>query len=159
MSVENYLYAVLALVFVLALLGLLFLVLRRFGFGGAMPRNRGQRRRLALVEVLPIDAKRRLVLLRRDGQEHLILLGPDKDLLVESVAPGSAAGGSDEAPVRTPVTSPVASPAASPAPAAPAGTAKREPAFGAMVRNEGARNEGVRDDDGPTLGTPRDRRS
>ncbi|WP_084462718.1 flagellar biosynthetic protein FliO [Oceanibaculum pacificum] len=152
MSVENYLYAILALVFVLALLGLLFLVLRRFGFGGAMPRNRGQRRRLALVEVLPVDAKRRLVLLRRDGQEHLILLGPDKDLLVESVAPGSAvAAASDEAPVRTPVASPVASPAASPA---PAGTAKREPAFGAMVRNEGAR-----DDDGPTLGTPRDRRS
>ena len=66
MNIESYLYAVLALVFVLALLGLLYLVIRRLGIGGALPRTRGERR-LRLVEVLPVDAKRRLLLLRRPG--------------------------------------------------------------------------------------------
>lgn len=84
MNFESYLYAVLALIFVLALLGLFYLVMRRLGIGGALPRARGERR-LRLLEVLPVDAKRRLVLLRRDGREHLVLLGPESDLLIESL--------------------------------------------------------------------------
>jgi flagellar protein FliO/FliZ len=43
----------------------------------------GRQRRLAIVEVLPLDAKRRLVLLRRDGAEHLVLLGLGGDIVVE----------------------------------------------------------------------------
>jgi len=31
-----------------------------------------------------VDAKRKLVLLRRDDTEHLILLGPNSDTLVEA---------------------------------------------------------------------------
>jgi flagellar protein FliO/FliZ len=45
---------------------------------------RGTRRRLSIVEVLPIDGKRRLVLLRRDDVEHLVLIGTHDDLVVES---------------------------------------------------------------------------
>ena len=37
-----------------------------------------------MVETAAIDAKRRLVLLRRDGTEHLVLLGANTELLVES---------------------------------------------------------------------------
>ncbi|MGB1548152.1 MAG: flagellar biosynthesis protein FliO, partial [Alphaproteobacteria bacterium] len=49
-----------------------------------MTRNRD--RRLGVVEVLPVDARRRLVLLKKDDREHLVLLGPGQgpDLLVES---------------------------------------------------------------------------
>ncbi len=37
---------------------------------------------------MSVDAKRRLVLIRRDDQEHLVLLGVNRDLVVESnVAP------------------------------------------------------------------------
>ena len=38
---------------------------------------------LAVVEVVPVDTKRRLVLLRRDDTEHLVMLGPNGDTVVE----------------------------------------------------------------------------
>jgi hypothetical protein len=41
--------------------------------------------RLALVDALPIDSRRRLVLVRRDQFEHLILIGGETDLVVEDV--------------------------------------------------------------------------
>ncbi len=83
MEFETYLRFVLALVFVLALIGVIAWVARRFGLAGRLPVTRGPRR-LAIVEVAPIDARRRLVLFRRDGVEHLVLLGATSDLVIES---------------------------------------------------------------------------
>lgn len=85
---------VLAFLFVLALIGLASLVARRFGLAPT-PRSDG-RRRLAVVEVLSLDPKRRLVLLRRDGVEHLVILGPASETVVESAIPaaGAVTGGS-----------------------------------------------------------------
>jgi flagellar protein FliO/FliZ len=80
----------LALVFVLALIGLIAVVAKRLGMGGAVVRRRGGRtRRLGVSEVLPLDGKRRLVLIRRDRAEHLVILGPSTETVVESgiVAP------------------------------------------------------------------------
>ena len=138
MNIESYLYAVLALVFVLALLGLFYLVMRRLGIGGTLPRTRGERR-LRVVEVLPVDAKRRLVLLRRDGREHLVLLGPESDLLIESLEEGEqdSAGDFDAVLDRTPPPSPPSSPR--PAPKAPAATpGPREPRLGRRTGTETA---------------------
>ncbi len=73
----------LALLFVLALIGILVAVARRFGFGYAAPSKKGHGRRLSIVEVMPVDTKRRLVLVRRDDREHLILLGQTSETLVE----------------------------------------------------------------------------
>lgn len=80
----DYFRFVFALLFVLALIGVLVAVARRFGLGFAAPTRNGKHRRLSIVEVIPIDGKRRMVLLRRDFTEHLILLGTDSDLLIES---------------------------------------------------------------------------
>jgi flagellar protein FliO/FliZ len=80
---ETYIRFVLALVFVLALIGLIAWLARRFGLAGRLPVSRGPRR-LRIVEVAPIDARRRLVLLGRDGVEHLVLLGANSDLVIES---------------------------------------------------------------------------
>jgi flagellar protein FliO/FliZ len=134
MNIESYLYAVLALIFVLALLGLFYLVMRRLGIGGALPRTRGERR-LRLVEVLPVDAKRRLVLLRRDGREHLVLLGPETDLLIES-QDGGWGNGSDAAP--KPASFDKALDRAAPAKPAPAPAApdSREPRLGRRTDKE-----------------------
>jgi hypothetical protein len=44
-------------------------------------------RRLSVVENLPLDGKRRLVLLRCDSQEHLVLLGPSQDLALGLATP------------------------------------------------------------------------
>lgn len=87
MEYGGYLRFVLALLFVLGLIGVLAILLRRFGPGAASLaiRRRGQTRRLQIVEVAAIDARRRLVLVKRDDREHLILLGANTELLIESV--------------------------------------------------------------------------
>ncbi|PKR55949.1 FliO/MopB family protein [Thalassospira marina] len=82
MDMGSYFRFIAALVFVLALIGVIALLARRF-VPGARTVNRGKKRRLALIEVLPLDAKRRLVLVRRDDTEHLIVLSPNGDVVVE----------------------------------------------------------------------------
>lgn len=77
---------VLALVFVLALIGIIAVIARRAGLGPRMA-PRGARKRLALVEAMPLDAKRRLVLIRRDDTEHLLLLGAAGDCVIEAGIP------------------------------------------------------------------------
>ncbi len=93
MDLGEYFRFFLALAFVLVLIAGLAALLRRSGFGerlAATPSSAGQRR-LSLVEVRPLDAKHKLVLLRRDDREHLVLLGAASDLLIESDIPASPA--------------------------------------------------------------------
>lgn len=40
--------------------------------------------RLEVTSSLMLDPRRRVVLIRRDGREHMLLLGPSQDLLIES---------------------------------------------------------------------------
>jgi len=83
MGLDVYLRFALALVLVIALIGALAWIVRRMGWGSRFVAP-AAKRRLGVLEVLPLDGKRRLVLLRRDEAEHLILLGADRDLLIES---------------------------------------------------------------------------
>jgi flagellar protein FliO/FliZ len=101
-DLSSYLQFALALLFVLALIGVLAFGARRLGFAPRVTAGRG-RRRLAIVEVLAVDTKRRLVLVRRDGVEHLLLLGATHDTVVETgIAPpeGSPPGGAPEPSTR-----------------------------------------------------------
>ena len=68
MSLDLYTRFVVALVAILALLAAFAWLVRRYGAGG---RTMG-------------GGKRRLVLVRRDGTEHLVLLGSESALLIES---------------------------------------------------------------------------
>lgn len=72
-----------ALVFVLALMGLLAFALRRLGLAGPAPVF-AKDRRLRLIEVLPLDSRRRAVLLQRDQKQHLVILGPGGETVVET---------------------------------------------------------------------------
>jgi flagellar protein FliO/FliZ len=74
---------VLALVLVLALIFAVAWIAKRLGLGGRMATARGKRR-LSIEEVLSLDAKRRLVLVKRDGIEHLVLLGIGSDVVIET---------------------------------------------------------------------------
>ncbi|MGF1611156.1 MAG: flagellar biosynthetic protein FliO [Kiloniellales bacterium] len=84
MDLDVYARFLLALLFILALIGTLAWLARRFGLGGRLVANSPGQRRLAIAEVLALDSRRKLVLLRRDDREHLVLLGPTTDLLVET---------------------------------------------------------------------------
>jgi flagellar protein FliO/FliZ len=72
-----------ALVAVLALIVGLAWVARRYGPGAGMGFSPGKERRLAIVEATSLDAKSRLVLVRRDRVEHLVLLGPAGATVIE----------------------------------------------------------------------------
>lgn len=71
-----------ALAFVLALMALLALIMRRVNHGGSMMPL--ARRRLKLVETLPIDPRRRLAIVRCDDREHLLILGTNGETVVET---------------------------------------------------------------------------
>lgn len=84
LNLTDYIKFVFAFVFVLALIALATVAARRFGFGlPSNPRNSAERR-LGILESMNVDGKRRLILIRRDGTEHLLLLGPSTELVVES---------------------------------------------------------------------------
>lgn len=84
MEYDVYLRFLLALAFVLGLISALTWVARRFGLTSHMIPKKSRGTRLAVVETQTIDAKRRLVLIRRDDREHLLLLGPTGEIVVES---------------------------------------------------------------------------
>ena len=85
----DYLRFLAALAFVLGLIALLAWAARRWRLGATPP---GSARRLALLEVLPLDPRRKLVLVRCDGREYLLLLGQDGNRLIAG-GPGAAARG------------------------------------------------------------------
>lgn len=70
-------------VFVIALMLLLSWALKKTGLSSAVLQRAGKRR-LKIVEFLPIDHKHRLVLVRRDDREHLLVLGPDSEAVIET---------------------------------------------------------------------------
>jgi flagellar protein FliO/FliZ len=75
-----YLRFALALILVLGLIALLAWLLRRFGMGVKMSKGR----RLAVVEAQMIGPRHRLMLIRRDDVEHLVIVGPGSETVVES---------------------------------------------------------------------------
>jgi flagellar protein FliO/FliZ len=90
----------LALLIVLGLAGGVFYVVRyaspgRFGTAAL----RGRQPRLAVIEVAGVDQRRRLVLIRRDNVEHLLMIGGPSDVVVEpNILRAVAVGNSREAP-------------------------------------------------------------
>jgi flagellar biogenesis protein FliO len=74
----------LAFLIVLGLIGAAAWAVRRFGstrFTGAV---RGRQPRLAVIEYATVDTRRRLLLVRRDNVEHLMMIGGPTDVVVEA---------------------------------------------------------------------------
>ncbi|WP_010161081.1 FliO/MopB family protein [Sphingomonas sp. PAMC 26617] len=69
--------------------------LRLPGRIGAAPRRD---RRLELVERLTVDPRRSVLLIRRDGREHLLLIAPEGHVVIEAVDPSPAAPAPAPAP-------------------------------------------------------------
>lgn len=149
--------AVLWLAVALAILALvLFIVriVRSMTFGTFVAGGRNRKTRLAVMDAAPVDSHRRLVLVRRDDVEHLILIGGPTDVVVErdirllgaarrpaSEHPeGQPRPRPAEAPVQqrperaAPPRAPQGAPAAPTRPAAPPAAAPRMPPAAAPVQ-------------------------
>ena len=72
-----------AFLVVLALIGLTAWLVRRFGANRLGNASRGRQPRLAVIDAATVDGRRRLVLIRRDNVEHLLMIGGPSDLVVE----------------------------------------------------------------------------
>ena len=82
MSFLDFARAILGLAFTLGLIGLAAWALRRYApqLMARLQAERGERR-LKVIETLVLDPARRLVLVRVDQEERLLLLGEGKELI------------------------------------------------------------------------------
>lgn len=69
---------------VLVMMGGLAYCLKRLGLGDAAPKDSNKTKRLHLIESLPLDARRRAVLLRCDESEHLVILGANGETVIKT---------------------------------------------------------------------------
>ncbi|MET4387611.1 flagellar protein FliO/FliZ [Bradyrhizobium sp. F1.4.3] len=91
---------IVAFIVVLALIGVAAWLVRRFAATrlGANT-QRGRMPRLAVIDAAAVDGRRRLVLVRRDNVEHLLMIGGPTDIVVEPNIV-RAAPGRDQLPQR-----------------------------------------------------------
>ena len=82
MGILQWLQAIAALVFVLALIVGLAYLARRFGM--IQMAQGGAEKRLKVLESLMLDPRRKLVVVKFDAREHLLLLSPAGDVIVSA---------------------------------------------------------------------------
>src|SRR5690606_1357942 len=111
-------WTIAALIALLVIL-LIVRIIRGLTFGTFVAGGRNRKARLAVMDATAVDSQRRLVLVRRDDVEHLILIGGPTDVVVEQnirLLPPSRRVAADEtadyapAPVATLPEKPVAAP-------------------------------------------------
>ena len=78
----NYFKFVLALLFVLGLIGGFAIIAKRAGLGNRGPMVRNKSKRLSIIETMALDPKRRVVLMQFDNIEHLLLLGTNNEQII-----------------------------------------------------------------------------
>jgi flagellar protein FliO/FliZ len=99
-SMSNTFGFIVVFIAVLALIALAAWLVRRFaGNRLGANTNRGRMPRLAVIDAAAVDGRRRLVLVRRDNIEHLLMIGGPTDIVVEQNIV-RAMPGRDQAPPR-----------------------------------------------------------
>lgn len=103
------LWIFIAILIVLALIGAVAWLVRRFGGGNIGSGNaRGRMPRLAVIDAAAVDGRRRLVLVRRDNVEHLLMIGGPTDVVVELNIVRNAGPAPQRAPAGTELSARVA---------------------------------------------------
>ena len=98
-----------ALIFIFLLIGFfgVRLFMRRMNDGTYVHGGDGRKQRLAIMDATPVDNRRRLVLVRRDDVEHLVLIGGMNDVVVEQNIEVQKAVSQPPKPAREEKSSPV----------------------------------------------------
>jgi flagellar biogenesis protein FliO len=113
-------YIIIFLVIVLAIY-ILVRIARRLLGGTFVAGGKSRHLRLAIMDATPVDSQRRLVLVRRDDVEHLILIGGATDIVIEQNIKLAAQPAQRQEPVPitppAPITPPL--PMAAPTPITP----------------------------------------
>ena len=78
----HYLKFVLALLFVLGLIGGFAIIAKRAGLGNRGPMIRGKKKRLSIIETMALDPKRRVILVQCDNSEYLLLVGANGEQVI-----------------------------------------------------------------------------
>tara|TARA_B100002019_G_C20971955_1_gene451545 strand:- start:56 stop:364 length:309 start_codon:yes stop_codon:yes gene_type:complete len=78
----QYLNSFLALIFVLAMMGLLALLAKRLGLSENSRFSKNKR--LKVIESLPLDHKHKAILLQRDDKQHLVILNANGETVIET---------------------------------------------------------------------------
>lgn len=95
-NISNLLFAaILVMVAIAACAGLAFFLKTKFNFA-ALSRHMNPHARLSIVESIDVDQKRKLILIRKDQTEHLVLIGGQEDLVLESSNMAEAPPAKDE---------------------------------------------------------------
>src|SRR5687767_15592788 len=93
---------VIAFVVVLALIGAATWLVRRFGAPRLEAGGRNRQPRLAVIDSAAVDGRRKLVIIRRDNVEHLLMIGGPTDVVVETNIMRAGTVASRETPRETP---------------------------------------------------------
>jgi hypothetical protein len=74
----------------LCLVGVLLLMRRRSGPSPFLRGGKNRQPRLQVLDAAAVDARRRIVLVRRDNVEHLVMIGGPTDIVIESGIQGAS---------------------------------------------------------------------
>lgn len=84
MDLTAYIKFLLAFIFVIAVIGLIALIINKIKSGSSIATAFKRKKRLGVSEVHTIDQKRKLLLVKRDEIEHLILIDDTHSLVIEN---------------------------------------------------------------------------
>jgi flagellar protein FliO/FliZ len=86
MDSSNLILAIAIVLFIVALAALLVWAFKTFVFSKSSKPGflRSRERRLGVVETASVDGKRKLLLVRRDDVEHLLIIGGPVDMVIET---------------------------------------------------------------------------
>lgn len=138
MAGPNYAPAIVWTLAALALLVILLVIvklIRSLTFGTYVAGGKNRKTRLAVMDATAVDSHRRLVLVRRDDIEHLILIGGPTDVVVERdirMVPArrpvlTGDGQQPQQPLRSPTEQRQPQPSSAPAPVRPEPVRRPEP--------------------------------
>lgn len=88
MEISQILFALFSLIFVISLIGITAFVVKRFvlernfAIGGIVGKKE---RRLKILEHLPLDTRRRIMIIEKDGKEEItVLLGANSETIIST---------------------------------------------------------------------------
>ena len=103
----KFLVAAISVIIGLGCLALVLWIVRNRPSSPFIRGGRNRQPRLAVLDAAAVDTRRRIVLVRRDDVEHLILIGGPTDVVIESriaIAPAAAPAETDQAAAGTATT-------------------------------------------------------